>query len=988
MSSNISAQQSLWVGETYSCDATSSVLGLTSDVSWTTSGGYLSLSGTGFYRNVTVTQYFSGTATVRCSWKYRLYSSDTWKTQSRSWTIRCIDNPASIHPTELTLSKGETANLSYNHAYSNNYVSAAQAYFSSSNPSIATVSRSGLVTAVASGTTYINLYSKVSSASPYCKVTVKDVLPQNISIPSNINVTAGQTKQLTVNVSPADATVSSMKWESDDPSIATVSSSGVLKGVKHGTTKVRCLVNSFMYSNSATVTVSKAVLALSANRENGLMEAGATVTLTASNREASIHYTLDGTTPSVNSTLYTAPIVLDRNVTLKAVACHEDYEDSEILVRQFEVTSLKAVDYYPEDASNKNKREIIPTVAFDTAILKNTQFDGIELKNGLDEKVECEPLIMGHSLYVVPDALLDDGTYTIVVPERSVMNSHKEGNMALAFSFQVAEDMKIDAADIVDMGTNYILTGSGDLYMWGTDFAFNFPDPDMETTWSPVFVTSNVQKFYGQYFIKADDSLWGWGSNYNSYIGNNPDNSILGDGTKYERERPVKILPDVVSYQGGWHNGALKKDGTLWIWGQNRFGQIGDGTLGLSAYKLSPTKVLSDVKAFSLGTWHSIALQDDGTLLGWGHSKAIGRDNVYIPYKITTNVKECYAGSAHNVLLKTDNTLWTFGENKHGQIGDGTTSNRLAPIKIMADVAKCAASYCGTWALKSDGCLYHWGIVGHHIIPQRTTPTILMEDVKDFFITYDNVYALKNDLTLWACGENGSGQLGNGTDDDSYDAFCCTIDEVEKVWPCSDACYVLRTDGSIWGWGLSIGNGIYSVETPPIKLFNNEIIDIESVDFPYNNYTLPMEGKALILLSLNPLDADYESIEWQSSDESIASVTQRGVVTGVAEGATEVKATVKAGDGQEFVATCKVTVTAPTSIDNVQASDLHVWASDGYLHIEGVAVGDDVSVYDTSGMVLFHAVADAQHCAVPVQGKGFYIVKTGRGAVVKIVMAD
>lgn len=59
----------MWVGETYKCDATSSVIGLTSDVSWSTNGGYITLSGSGFYRNATVTQYFSGTATIKCSWK-------------------------------------------------------------------------------------------------------------------------------------------------------------------------------------------------------------------------------------------------------------------------------------------------------------------------------------------------------------------------------------------------------------------------------------------------------------------------------------------------------------------------------------------------------------------------------------------------------------------------------------------------------------------------------------------------------------------------------------------------------------------------------------------------------------------------------------------------------------------------------------------------------------------------------------------------------
>lgn len=84
VSSRIHAQKSMWVGETYMCDATSAVMGLTSDITWTDNGGYLSLSGSGFYRNVTVTQYFSGTATVKCSWKYRLYSGDTWKRQSKS----------------------------------------------------------------------------------------------------------------------------------------------------------------------------------------------------------------------------------------------------------------------------------------------------------------------------------------------------------------------------------------------------------------------------------------------------------------------------------------------------------------------------------------------------------------------------------------------------------------------------------------------------------------------------------------------------------------------------------------------------------------------------------------------------------------------------------------------------------------------------------------------------------------------------------------
>lgn len=170
-STKLSAQKSMWVGETYKCDATSAVMGLTSDVSWTTNGGYLSLSGSGFYRNVTVTQYFGGSATVKCSWKYRLYSGDTWKTQSKSWTITCNDNPVSISPTSLTLNVGQTGRVGYNHKYNNSYTSYANAYFSSGS-SCVSVSSNGEITALHAGIAYVNVNSKISSVSPYCTVTV------------------------------------------------------------------------------------------------------------------------------------------------------------------------------------------------------------------------------------------------------------------------------------------------------------------------------------------------------------------------------------------------------------------------------------------------------------------------------------------------------------------------------------------------------------------------------------------------------------------------------------------------------------------------------------------------------------------------------------------------------------------------------------------------------------------------------------------------
>lgn len=172
----LSAQttRAMWVGETFNCDATSAVMGLTSDVSWTTNGGYFSLDGSGFYRNVTVTQYFSGQATVECTWRYRLYPTGSWSTQSCKWTFTCNENPVSISPTSMTLNVGESGTLTYSHQYSNAYLSAANVRFSSNNSTVASVDAYGEVTALSEGTAYVTIYSKLSdaAAAPSCKVTV------------------------------------------------------------------------------------------------------------------------------------------------------------------------------------------------------------------------------------------------------------------------------------------------------------------------------------------------------------------------------------------------------------------------------------------------------------------------------------------------------------------------------------------------------------------------------------------------------------------------------------------------------------------------------------------------------------------------------------------------------------------------------------------------------------------------------------------------
>lgn len=245
--------KNMWVGESFTCDATSAVMGLTSDISWSSNGGYFSLSGSGFYRNVTVTQYFSGTATITCTWKYRLYSSDTPRTQRKSWTFSCQSNDVIISPTSMTLAVGETGRLGYRHTYSNSYTYAANAYFSTSSTCISLNEQTGEVTALKAGTAYVNVYSKISGPQPYCVITVKDVPPTGVSLPSNLVAYVGETTKITPTLTPSNANTT-FTWYCSPSNVATISN-GTLTGVGEGTASVYCVTGNGLTSQSCQVSV-------------------------------------------------------------------------------------------------------------------------------------------------------------------------------------------------------------------------------------------------------------------------------------------------------------------------------------------------------------------------------------------------------------------------------------------------------------------------------------------------------------------------------------------------------------------------------------------------------------------------------------------------------------------------------------------------------------------------------------------------------------
>ena len=135
---------------------------------------------------------------------------------------------------------------------------------------------------------------------------------------------------------------------------------------------------------------------------------------------------------------------------------------------------------------------------------------------------------------------------------------------------------------------------------------------------------------------------------------------------------------------------AVKTDGSLWAWGGNNYGQLGDGT---NIDHKIPVKIMDDVAAISSGGNHSTAIKTDGSLWSWGRNfggefKDGGEyfEFYYLPIKIMDDVASVSAGEYHTIALKKDGSLWAWGWNAYGQLGDGTNTSRNAPVKIMDDV--------------------------------------------------------------------------------------------------------------------------------------------------------------------------------------------------------------------------------------------------------------------------------------------------------------
>lgn len=1004
----LSAQvtRQLWVGESFTCDVSSAVMGLTSDMSWSVSGGYVSLSGTGFYRTATVTQYFSGSAIVTCKWKYRLYSGDTWSTQSRSWTFTCQDNPVSISPTSLTLAPGEQAYVRYSLRYSTN-ASSAQAYFSSSDPNVATVSASGYVTAVAPGTTYINVYSKVSANAPYCVVTVENPPVKSASLPTKASIVAGESVTLSLSVNPTNGNVETQSWYSSNTTVATVSSRGVVRGIKPGTAEVYCLVNGTVRSNVTTVTVTPATLGLTAKTGSGhvltgsdLVPTGSDLVLTASDPDATIYYTTDGTEPSTSSTRYTGPIRLTSSVTLKAVAKHEDYYDSPVLTLQLDVDQLPVIATYPQEGAEDVNSEVVPMLTYLLPVIKDEDFGAIELRRvNNDESVPGRVLLSGQTICYVPDERLDGGTYTLTIPAGAVQSEAGEPNRGdtLAFSVQAPPTGVVQIC-LGNLYTSYLLDTAGDLWAWGNATYGPFGPDQIDPVLRPRKVFSGIAKIYKTDYHAAaltrSGDLYLWGENKDGRV---------GDGTTADKKSPVRVLSDVTDVALSDYNSyALKADGTLWAWGMGDYGAVGNGS---TTDCLKPVQILDDVQAVYAGLNHdAFALKKSGELMAWGRNSngqlGVGtQTDCNRPTQVNLDNVDTLAVDYHSTYALTKSgELWAWGYNFQGNLGLGTTENALTPQRVMDGVRRITTGYNNAWALKDDGSLWAWGHNSHGTQGTGTTddvhsPRKVMDDVCDVVSEYITV-VLKNDDSLWACGY----LLGPATYQKvlTFKPVQLSADLVGLAVNGTQGAYI-TTAGELWTWGpYYLGDGTKrnryftnDKSLDPVRVFPLPPSQLDTCTLSTESLSLTPGTEAVLRVLADPITAPLY-VTWRSEDRTVATVSDRGVIEGINPGSTRVTAYVSSfADSPDFIGiyTCDVTVSeVPAGIESTESAPFAVRVEGNHLWVEGLVAGETVRLYDVSGRLCDETTATGSSTTIEAGPRGVYVVRTDGGRATKVTV--
>jgi alpha-tubulin suppressor-like RCC1 family protein len=308
--------------------------------------------------------------------------------------------------------------------------------------------------------------------------------------------------------------------------------------------------------------------------------------------------------------------------------------------------------------------------------------------------------------------------------------------------------------------------------------------------------------------LAGDGSIYAWGLNSNGQSGDNKTNDPNKSPVKVHGPGNVGVLTSMVGIaEGAYHSLGLKSDGTVWAWGRNNDGQIGDNTTTDANERDTPVQVhgagnsgfLTGVMAIGAGNYTSYALKSDGTVWGWGlndngqlgDNTVTERDTpvqVHGPGDVgfLANIVQIAPQRHQITALRNDGTLWAWGSNADGELGDnGLLTERHTPVQVVGEggtgfltgVVSVGAAGHSTMAAKANGEVWDWGRNSSGQLgddkaanPEKTPVHVLgfgstgfLGGVESMIGGEHFVLSVRNDGSLASWGQNDSGELGDAS---------------------------------------------------------------------------------------------------------------------------------------------------------------------------------------------------------------------------------
>lgn len=482
------------------------------------------------------------------------------------------------------------------------------------------------------------------------------------------------------------------------------------------------------------------------------------------------------------------------------------------------------------------------------------------------------------------------------------------------------------------------ITSLGKLYAWGNNTTQQLGIGSTDTLRSqPVQIGSSSWSqisSYGNHSLAIDvnNKIYGWGDNtlgqigigssplqwqtvntyYTTQIFRNDgiiyamglnNGGQLGDGTTVSRSSPVQLLgggswSQIVSGYDGTNNGysiGIKTDGTLYTWGLNRSGILGDSTLAATVTRSSPVQ-LGTSSWLSVATQNNsaIAIRSDYTMWAWGNN-AQGQlgDGTTVskssPIQIgTSSWTQVSVGSDSAMAIRLDSTLWTWGQNDKGQLGinAGNLSHCSSPVQVGVgnSYIKIAGSAWKTqYAIRSDYTLWSWGDnqygelgLNNVDILNRSSPVQVGVGFSYDSISSGFVHAIakRRDGTIWGFGHNLNGQLGDGT----VINRSSPVQVGTSSWVSVSAGYyttfgitVSAINGlqNIYGWGLNangqLGTGDTINYSSPVLVGSSQIIQL--VSSPTQIGTSSWTSISAGLSNSMAIRSDYKLYTWGDNSQ-------------------------------------------------------------------------------------------------------------------------